>query len=87
MLQTKDNWLWGFDQFIKDITSPKEDTEMRMKDYAVTIEVRGTVTMYVTAPDLEEAEQVAFEEAQNENWNEWALDLEVTGSEEDSDER
>ena len=60
---------------------------MRMKDYAVTIEVRGTVTMYVTAPDLEEAEQVAIEEAQNENWNEWDLDLEVNGSEEDSDER
>jgi hypothetical protein len=60
---------------------------MRMKDYKVTIEVRGTVTMYVTAPDLEEAEQVAIEEAQNENWNEWDLDLEVNGSEEDSDER
>ena len=43
--------------------------------------------MYVTAPDLEEAEQVAIEEAQNENWNEWDLDLEVNGSEEDSDER
>ena len=87
MLQTKENWLWGFDQFIREITSPKEGTEMKMKDYAVTIEVRGTVTMYVTAPDLEEAEQVAIEEAQNENWNEWDLDLEVNGSEEDSDER
>ena len=87
MLQTKENWMWGFDQFIREITSPREGTEMRMKDYAVTIEVRGTVTMYVTAPDLEEAEQVAIEEAQNENWNEWDLDLEVNSSEEDSDER
>lgn len=87
MLQTTDNWLWGFDQFIKDITSSKEDTEMKMKDYAVTVEVRGTVTIYVTAPDSEEAEQVAIEEAQNENWNEWDLDLEVNGCEEDSDER
>lgn len=86
MLQTKESWLWGFDQFIRDITSPRENLEMKMKDYAVTVEVRGTVTVYVTAPDSEEAEQLAIEVAQNENWNEWDLDLEVNGSEEDSDE-
>lgn len=57
-----------------------------MKSYAVNIEVRGRVTIYVTAPDYEEAEDVALEHAYNENWNEWDLDLEVNGSEEDSDE-
>ena len=59
---------------------------MKMKSYAVTVEVRGTVTVFVTAPDYEEAEDVALEQAQNENWNDWDLELEVNGSEEDSDE-
>jgi len=59
---------------------------MKMKSYAVTVEVRGTVTVFVTAPDYEEAEEVALEQAQNENWNDWDLELEVNGSEEDSDE-
>ena len=55
---------------------------MKMKEYAVTVEVRGTVTVYVNAPDYEEAEELAIEQAQNENWNDWDLDLEVNGSEE-----
>jgi hypothetical protein len=59
---------------------------MRMKNYAVTIEVRGTVTVFVSAPDYEEAEEVAIEQAQNQNWNDWDLELEVNGSEEDSDD-
>jgi hypothetical protein len=59
---------------------------MKMKSYAVTVEVSGTVTVFVTAPDYEEAEEIAIEQAQNENWNEWDLNLEVNGSEEDSDE-
>jgi hypothetical protein len=79
-----DNWLWGFDQFIQSITTPKKDLEM--KTYAVTIEVRGTVTVFVTAPDYEEAEECALEEAYNENWNDWELDLEVNGSEEDGED-
>jgi len=59
---------------------------MKMKSYAVNIEVRGRVTVYVTAPDYEEAEEIGLEVAYNENWNEWDLDLEVNGSEEDSDD-
>jgi uncharacterized protein YjbK len=59
---------------------------MKMKSYAVTIEVFGRVTVFVTAPDYEEAEEVAIEKAQNENWNDWDLELEVNGSEEDNDE-
>jgi len=59
---------------------------MKMKSYAVNIEVTGRVTIYVTAPDYEEAEDAALEHAYSENWNEWDLDLEVNGSEEDGDE-
>ena len=81
-----DNWLWGFDQFIQSITTPKEESEMKMKSYAVNIEVTGRVTIYLSAPDYEEAEEIALEIAQNEDWNDWDLDLEVNGSEEDGDE-
>jgi hypothetical protein len=81
-----DNWLWGFDQFIQSITTPKEESEMKMKSYAVNIEVTGRVTIYLSAPDYEEAEEIALEVAQNEDWNDWDLDLEVNGSEEDGDE-
>jgi L-lactate utilization protein LutC len=79
----QDNWLWGFDQFIQCITTPKEEINMKMKNYAVTIEVSGTITVFVSAPDDSEAEEIAFEEAQNQNWNDWELDLEVNGSEEE----
>jgi hypothetical protein len=81
-----DNWLWGFDQFIQSITTPKKETEMKMKRYAVKIEVSGRTTVYVNAPDYEEAEEIALEVAQNEDWNDWDLDLEVNGSEEDGEE-
>ena len=57
-----------------------------MKTYAVTIEVSGTVTVFVSAPDYEEAEEIGLEVAYNQNWNEWDLDLEVNGSEEDYDD-
>jgi hypothetical protein len=81
---TKDNWLWGFDQFIQSITTPKEESEMKMNSYAVTVEVRGTITVYVNAPDYEEAEELAIEEAQTQDWNNWELDLEVNGSEKEA---
>lgn len=76
------DWIEGHDQFIKQLIGGK----MKMKSYAVTIEVSGRVTVYVTAPDYEEAEEVALEEARNQDWNAWDLELEVNGSEEDSDE-
>jgi len=76
------DWIEGHDQFIGQLIGGK----MKMKSYAVTIEVSGRVTVFVTAPDYEEAEEVALEQAQNENWNDWDLELEVNGSEEDSDE-
>jgi hypothetical protein len=77
------DWTQGYDQFIQEIIRGKT---MKMKSYAVTIEVSGRVTVYVTAPDYEEAEEIAIEQAQNENWNDWDLELEVNGSEEDSDD-
>ena len=86
MLQTKENWLWGFDQFIQDITTPREDDEMRMKGYVVTLNVMGKVSIYVTAPDDGEAEDVAYDEIQSEDWNKWDLDFEVTGCELDDDD-
>ena len=59
---------------------------MKMKSYAVKINVSGTVTVFVTAPDYEEAEDCAIEEAQNMDLRECDLDFEVLESEEDSDE-
>lgn len=56
---------------------------MRMKEYAVKLHVSGTVTVFVSAPDYEEAEDVALEEVYNENFNEWDLDFEVIESEEE----
>ena len=56
---------------------------MRMKSYAVKLHVSGTVTVFVDAPDDSEAEDCAYEAAQNENWNEWDLDFEVVESEEE----
>ena len=81
-----DNWLWGFDQFIQSITTPKEEDEMRMKGYVVTLNVMGKVSIYVTAPDDGEAEEVAYDEIQSEDWNKWDLDFEVTDCELDDDD-
>jgi len=39
---------------------------MRMKSYAVKIHYSGTNTYFVTAPDYEEAEGVAYDEFQND---------------------
>ena len=59
---------------------------MKMKSYAVTVEVSGTVTVFVTAPDYEEAEDFAIEEAQNMDLRECDLNYEVVCSEEDNDD-
>jgi hypothetical protein len=59
---------------------------MKMKSYAVKISVSGTVTVFVTAPDYEEAEGVAMDEAQNMDLRDCDLDYEVIESEEDNDE-
>ena len=56
---------------------------MKMKSYAVKLQVSGYVTVFVDAPDYEEAEDVAMDEAYNENWNEWDLEFEVVESEEE----
>jgi hypothetical protein len=55
---------------------------MKMKSYAVKLQVSGYVTVFVDAPDYEEAEDCAAEEAGNEDWNDWDLDFEVIESEE-----
>lgn len=59
---------------------------MRMKGYVVTLEVMGTVSIYVTAPSYEEAEEVAYDEIQSEDWNTWDLDFQVIKSELDDDD-
>ena len=53
-----------------------------MKSYEVRLYVTGYVTVFVDAPDYEEAEDVALEEAGNQDWNEFDLEFEVTESEE-----
>lgn len=59
---------------------------MKMKSYAVTVEVSGTVTVFVTAPDYEEAEDLAIEEAQNMDLRDEDLSYAVVCSEEDGDD-
>jgi hypothetical protein len=55
---------------------------MKMKSYDVKVRVYGTVTISVDAPDDQEAEEIAFSEIHNEDWNDWDLDFEVAESEE-----
>lgn len=59
---------------------------MRMKTYAVKVAVSGTVTVMVSAPDYEEAEEEAYYEAQNLDLREEDLEFEVISSELDDDE-
>lgn len=77
------NWIEGHDQFIGQLIKGKN---MKMKSYAVTIEVSGTITVFVTAPDYEEAEDCAIDEAQNMDLRDCDLNYEVVCSEEDHDE-
>jgi len=58
---------------------------MRMKSYAVTVEVSGTVTVFVTAPDYDEAEEEAIYAAQALDLRDEDLNYEVVNSEEDGD--
>lgn len=48
-----------------------------MKDYAVRLNFYGTTTVIVSAPDDEEAMDVALEEAQNGNYNDLDIEFEV----------
>ena len=57
-----------------------------MKDYAVRLNFYGTTTVIVSAPDYEEAEEVALEEAQNGNFNDLDIEFEVESSELDNDD-
>lgn len=59
---------------------------MRMKTYAVKVQVSGTVTVMVSAPDYEEAEEEAYYEVQNMDLREEDLEFEVISSELDDDE-
>ena len=54
-----------------------------MKSYAVKLHVSGTVTVFVEAPDEDEAEDCALDEVYNEDFNEWDLEFEVVESEEE----
>jgi len=58
---------------------------MRMKTYAVKVAVSGTVTVFVTAPDYEEAEEEAIYTAQALDLRDEDLEFEVLESEEDND--
>jgi hypothetical protein len=59
---------------------------MKMKSYAVTVNVLGNVTVFVVAPDYEEAEEEAIYQAQAMNLQDMDLEFEVVDSEEDNDE-
>jgi len=59
---------------------------MKMKSYAVRLNFYGSTTVFVTAPDYDEAETVALEEAENGNYNDLEIEFEVESSEEDNDE-
>lgn len=57
-----------------------------MKSYAVRVAVSGTVLVYVSAPDYEEAEEEAFYQAQSMDLRDADLEYEVISSELDDDE-
>jgi hypothetical protein len=59
---------------------------MKMKGYAVRLNFYGTTTVFVTAPDYDEAEEVALEEAEGMNYNNLDIEFEVESSEIDTDE-
>ena len=81
-MQNSEHWLTGFDSFIESITT-RGEPQMKMKSYAVTVEVSGTVTVFVTAPDYEEAEEEAIYAAQALDLREEDLEFQVVESEED----
>jgi hypothetical protein len=56
---------------------------MKMKSYAIKLQVSGYVTVFVDAPDYEEAEDCALDDVYNEDWNEWDLEFEIVESEEE----
>ena len=53
-----------------------------MKSYAVKLRVSGIVTVFIDAPDYEEAEECALDNVHYEEWNDWDLDFEIEESEE-----
>lgn len=59
---------------------------MRLKEYAVRLNFYGSTVVYVTAPDYEEAEELALEQADTGDYNTLDIEFEVESSEEDSDE-
>lgn len=84
-MQNTGNWATDIPDYIAGKLF-KGESKMKMKSYAVTVEVSGTVTVFVTAPDYEEAEDCAIEEAQNMDLRECDLNYEVVCGEEDGDD-
>jgi hypothetical protein len=59
---------------------------MRMKGYSVKLNFYGSTTVFVTAPDYDEAEQLALEQADAGDYNTLDIEFEVESSELDDDE-
>jgi hypothetical protein len=59
---------------------------MKMKGYAVRLNFYGSTTVFITAPDYDEAEEVALENAENGDYNLLEIEFEVESSEQDDDE-
>ena len=59
---------------------------MKMKSYAVTVEVSGTVTVLVSAPDYDEAEEEAIYLAEEMDLRGENLTYQVIHSEEDGND-
>jgi hypothetical protein len=59
---------------------------MKQKGYAVRLNFYGSTTVFITAPDYDEAEEVALENAENGDYNLLEIEFEVESSEQDDDE-
>ena len=59
---------------------------MKQKGYAVRLNFYGSTTVFITAPDYDEAEEVALENAENGDYNLLEIEFEVESSELDDDE-
>jgi hypothetical protein len=78
----QENWLWGFDQFIKDITT---GGSMKQRDYNVRIYFSGSRSYSVTAPDYEEAKDAAHDLFKND-CGDLGDDVEITDVESEGDD-
>jgi hypothetical protein len=73
------SWVEGFDSAIQQIITPKqEENTMKFKDYEVILRFSGSHTFFVSAPDDDEAYQVAMDELENMGIE---LEIDITDSE------